>query len=254
MGGWSCEQCGRNVTSNPLLCDLCGSGAPGADPAKVALAGQRDLHMEAHLRGLSIFYRGAAVLVLLLFVIILAGIGSMGLLGGGGGLGGLGGVMAAGMGVVTGIALVVCTGWFVLNHFVARFSNAARIVTGVFVALSLALQTISVVMVLFAPRPEFPSYYGYERSYYHYDSGPSVGWALIKFILFVAWTTGVLWVLFSRRTAKMCTEQYRDMVAKTPEVQAPWYKSPFFVVPTGLITMAFILFAFMLIRVRAASF
>ncbi len=248
---WSCEQCGRSVTSNPLLCDLCGSAAPGADPAKVALAGQRDLHMEAHLRGLSIFYRGLSVLVLLFFALVLAGVGSLGGFGGGGGFGGafLGGAMV----LVGGTAFVFCAGWYVLNHFVARFSNVARIIAGVLVALNVALVTVSTVMQLFATRAEMPSYYYGSRPYY-YDSGPSIGWTIVKFLLFVGWSAGVLWVLFSRRTSEMCSDRYREIVAKTPEVQAPWYKSPFFVVPTGLISMLVIFVLFLYVRVRASSF
>src|SRR5260370_899344 len=68
---WSCDSCGRTVVTNPLLCDLCGAGAAGADPAKVDAANRRDLHMEAHLRGLSIVQRGGAVAMALLCVFAL---------------------------------------------------------------------------------------------------------------------------------------------------------------------------------------
>lgn len=245
---WSCDQCGRNVTSNPLLCDLCGAGAPGSDPARVAMAGQRDLHMEAHLRGLSMFYRGFSVLMLLFFLLMAAGLRSFG-----GSMGEWRGLFDRMMLMMLGGTGIVCAGWYALNHFVARYSNVARIITGVLIALSGALVTISTLMVLFAPRPEFPSTFYHDR-YYAYDAGPSIGWLLLRFLLIIGWTAGVLWVLFSRRSAQICSERYRELVAKTAEVKPAWYRSPFFVIPTGLVVVGLLFLLLIAVQIRSSMY
>src|SRR5581483_4372628 len=227
---WSCEQCGRSVTSNSLMCDLCGSAAPGADAAKVALGGQRDLIMEAHLRALAIWQRVGAVLMAVAALWLVGALAMAGSRLGqfSGFIGGIGAVMAA-------IFLAMAVGSWVLGHFLSRYSNGARITAGVLTSISLGWQVLSTGFAMFA-RPSY-AYDDYGSRYggygMHHSSGAGM-WAVLSFILIVIWMSSVLWALFNRRSSKICTPEYRDIVAKTPELAPSTLKSAFFIIPAAL--------------------
>ena len=225
---WSCEQCGRSVTSNSLMCDLCGSAAPGADAAKVALGGQRDLIMEAHLRALAIWQRVGAVLMAVAAVWLVGALALSSSRFGqfGGFIGGVGTVMAA-------IFLAMAIGSWVLGHFLSRYSNGARITAGVLTSISLAWQVVSTGFALFA-RPSYAyDEYGSRYGGYGHSSGAGM-WTVLSFLLIVIWMSSVLWALFNRRSSKICTPEYRDIVAKTPELVPSTLKSPYFIIPAAL--------------------
>ncbi len=249
---WSCEQCGRNVVSNDLLCDLCHAAKPGADPEKVALGGQRDLIMEAHLRALALWYRIGAVLLVVGMVLMTAtGMAATRGLGGMGGFGGdvMGGVLMT-LAVIT---LLSAGGAYVLGHFLARYSNGARITGGVLTAIGLAWVVLSTVLAIVRASSE-SSYYdpyggGYgARHYYGHSSGFGFGSVIIT-ILYLLWIASVLWALFNKRSSQICSPRYRDIVARTPELTPPTFKSPFFIIPTALTVFA-ILFSAVLILPR----
>jgi hypothetical protein len=230
---WSCDSCGRSVTSNPIMCDLCGSAAPGADPTKVALGGQRDLIMEAHLRALAIWQRVGGVLL---------GVAAVWLVGTSmltSHEGAFGGTLAAVAMFGAVFCLVLAAGSFVIGHFLARYSNVARIIAGVLTALSAAMQLLRTGALLFmSSGSRYDGGYGdynYPRHsyYYSYSSGPS-GILIVVSLVALIWMIALLWVLFNARSSKICSDRYRDLVAKTPELRPPTFKSPFFVIPAAL--------------------
>ena len=219
---WSCEQCGRHVT-NELLCDLCGTGKPGADPEKVRAGVQRDLVMESHLGALAIWYRIGAVLFALVAAWALLSASTVAHHD----------VMFVLDNIVRAAAvalLLAGAGSFVLGHFLARRSNVARIIAGVLGSLSLLLTTLRMGVVLFADStPRYASYDSYHYSAYHQSSG--VGYALFFFAVNVAWTCAVLWALFNRRAGDVCSGDYAAIVERTPELRPTPLRSPFFFLP-----------------------
>jgi hypothetical protein len=232
---WSCSSCGRLVTSNPTICDSCGAAAPDADPAYVNLALQRDRVMEGHLMALALWHRIGAILIAVLALIMLIGGGAM--LGmGHGGLGGAaGGIMA-----FVAIVLIIAGGFsYVLGHFIARYAGWARITAGVFAAIGLAMNVISMVMGLFVASQvrDYGEFGGY-------SSGPSAAGIIIRGLISIAWAASITWVFFNRRSAQITTPAYQQLVAQTPHIRPNTYKSPFFIIPCILIGLMVLLVLF----------
>jgi hypothetical protein len=220
------------------MCDLCGSAAPGADPTKVALGGQRDLIMEAHLRALALWQRVGGVL---LAVAALWLIGTSLLTSSS--PGDFGGTVAALAMFVAVFCIVLAAGSFVIGHFLARYSNVARILAGVLTALSAVMQLLRTGALLFmSGGSRYGDSYGDygSRRYYSYSSGPS-GILIVVSLVALIWMIALLWVLFNSRSSKICSDRYRDLVAKTPELRPPTFKSPFFVIPAALSGFAILL-------------
>jgi len=251
---WTCESCGRTVKDNDLLCDLCHTGKPGADPSLVAKAARRDLVIEAHLRAMAVWhYVGAAVLVVAgLVMYVVAGAGGIG--SSHGALGGIGRMLAAGAILMGSVAVVVGGGFGVLGHFLWRYWAGGRIAAAVLGFLGIAYRLFEVVatfMMRSALEDDFGSYSRYGHSYGYHRAGPSIGWTLFFAVVAIAWTAAMINVLLSRRAATVCSPAYRELVAATPQVKAQWYKSPFFVLPAFLVGLALFIVLVVLVRVAA---
>src|SRR5262249_13334832 len=145
-------------------------------------------------------------------------------------------------------------GAFVLGHFLARYSNGARITAGVLTIIGLAWIVLSAVLGLVraASQPRlFEAYPAYSSPHYYYNQ-PSTGWGfgtIILLLLYLLWIGSVLWALWNKRSSQICSERYRDIVARTPELSPPTFKSPFFIVPAALTVVA-ILFSLVIILPR----
>jgi hypothetical protein len=235
---WSCDQCHKNVTSNPLICDACGAAAPGADPDTVAIALQRDLAIEAHLRALALWHRIGAVLVAVIAIAVMVQSGIVASRLSAEGLGDAVGLWLSGATVwVCSIVLAMCAGSYVLGHFLARYVDAARIVAGVLAVIELVLAVVRTCGSLALQSHRYSPY------------GSSSAGTILAFLLNVVWTSCVAWVLLSSRAAHVCRPQYRTLVARTPALQPPTYRSPFFLIPTIVVALA-LLIALLLYQVR----
>lgn len=251
---WTCESCGRTVKTNDLLCDLCHTGRPGADPTVVAKAARRDLVTEAHLRAMAIWYSVAAAMLVVggLAMYVVAGVG-----GGSshGAFGGLGRMLAAGAVMMGSLFVVFGGGLGVLGHFLWRYWAGGRIAAVVLGFLGIAYRLFEVVatfMMKSAIEDDFGSYGGHYGHHYAYrSSGPSVGWTLFFAVVVIAWTAAMLNVLLSRRAATVCSPTYRELVAATPQVKAQWYRSPFFVLPAFLVGLGLFIALIIIVRVAA---
>ncbi len=222
---WSCDNC-HVVVKNDLICTRCGSAAAGADPQLVGLALQRDRLMEAHLSALALWYRIGAVLGVLFAVLLL--VKGRALLGGED----FGSRLGDALTVIAGIAIAGCALSFVLGHFLSRYANWARVTAGVFAALTLAMQILGFASGLI----QYASSRDIDMGGFSYQTGPSLLQVLIPGLLGIAWWSGVTWALLSRRSAHICDEGYRQLVAATSSLRPPTFRSPFFMIP--LITSA----------------
>jgi hypothetical protein len=235
---WSCDQCGRNVVSNELMCDLCMAARPGADPQRIELARQRDLVMEAHLRALGLWYRIGAVLFTVGALISMVGGGALAF-----GFGRMSGVVAGALLFGLAFTVVICGGAYVLGHFLARYYNGARITAAVLSCVGLAWMLLSFGLVLFASE-RGGNYYGgdpYGIGHHYYSRSSGVGFLQVIFmILAVVWMISVLWALFNGRSATICSPRYRDLAARTPELRPSTFKSPFFIVPLAVLCFLFL--------------
>jgi hypothetical protein len=244
---WSCSSCGRLVTSNPTICDSCGAAAPGADPNYVNLALQRDRVMEGHLMALALWHRIGAVLV---------GLGAVALLIGGGSLLGMGrhssGFEGAAGGIMAMVAIIllVAGGFsYALGHFLARYAAWARITAGVFAAIGLAMNVISMVMGLWLSARMSDVSYGYSS----YSSGPSAAGVIIRGLISIAWAASITWVFFNRRSAQITTPAYQELVSQTPHIKPSTYRSPFFIIPMVLIGIVVLLVVFGILMMTGRS-
>ena len=50
-------------------------------------------------------------------------------------------------------------------------------------------------------------------------------------LLSIAWSSAMLWALFSSRSAQICTPRYREVMARTAHLRPRTFASPFFWVP-----------------------
>lgn len=86
-----------------------------------------------------------------------------------------------------------------LGHYLARYHHAARLLT-------VLLAGASALLALRA------------------GLGPVT-------LLQVAFDVAVILVLMNPRSARLCTPEYHEVVARTPGVSVPWWSSPFFWIP-----------------------
>ncbi|HEY1585708.1 MAG TPA: hypothetical protein VGH63_08465, partial [Polyangia bacterium] len=123
---WSCDTCGRPNHRNPLICGTCGAAAPDASPDQVALALQRDVAMESHFRGLAFWYRVGAIVFGVGFLAMFGVVGGA-LMGLNSSLHGSNALVASAFGYVAMFVVAFAAGSYVLGHYLARFTNGARI-------------------------------------------------------------------------------------------------------------------------------
>lgn len=206
---------------------LIGASAPGADPAAVAMALQRDLSMEAHLRALAFWYRVGAVMMVVL------GVAFVGLFGWVGSvflhespLHRSGAMWAGALGYIATFIVAAAAGSWVLGHFLSRFANGARLAAAILTLVSLGLVGARFVLtaVLVSRMSDL---YGGDA----YFARPTLAGPIASFVLSAIWMIAIAWTLFSSRAAQVCAPSYRTLVARTAAMKAPMAKSPFFVIP-----------------------
>jgi len=226
---WSCDTCGRPNRHNPLICETCGAAAPGADADQVTMALQRDLAMESHFRGLAFWYRLGAVLL---------GVSALGLIGMFGFVGRheLGMVshmspsaslIAGAVGWIAMVMLAAVVGSYVLGHYLAKFSNGARLAAGILTLVSMAFGVLKFVLTCIAYSKINDLYAGD----IYYDMRPSLAGPIVSLLLTTVWYLAMVFTLFSGRAAAVCAPAYRTIVARTAQMKASTVKTPFFVVP-----------------------
>jgi hypothetical protein len=244
---WSCDSCGANVKSS-VLCPICGAGQPGVDGAHLEMALRRDLIMEAHLGALAIWYRVGAVLGVVGALAIVVGLGAAasGLrnLDGGGAWGTGGALFAGALGWMAMLMVAVSAGSYVMGHYLARYVNAARVAAGVIAVLGLVLTVVRTGFTIYVVERAYDLYGGGRYGY----GGPSLGGIIFWALVTIMWSIAVTWALLSRRSATVCTPEYRTIVARTRELKAPTFKSPFFVLP--LVACSFVVLATLILISR----
>ena len=240
---WVCASCNNLVDNHLPSCNACGlarsdGGGPGFAAGESA-ADWRDLAMEGHLRAIAFWYRFSAVLC------VPAAAGLMifgGSLEGSSGLGAMAGTLL----MVVGVIVLCCAvGSYLLGHFLARYANGARITAGVFTSIGLGMNVLSACggAALMS------------AGHRGYDVGSGVG-NLFGSLISIGMSLALLWAFFSKRSAHLCTPQYRELVAKSPQLKPRTWTSPFFLVPLILIIIFVVIggAAIALVASRAAHF
>jgi len=120
----------------------------------------------------------------------------------------------------------------VLGHFLARYANWARITAGVFAVVGLVAQCLTTLLGIIAAAQPPTMMYGM-----YYREGPSMFWVLVRGGLSIGWSAAISWVLLSSRSAAICNDRYRQLVAATSNLRAPTFRSFVFMVPTILISV-----------------
>ena len=257
---WSCDTCGRPNHRNPLICETCGAAAPGADAAEVALALQRDLAMESHLRGLAFWYRAGAVVFgaafLALFALVCVPLVGVPLIGGTlagvsslSSLHGANALWAGALGYVVMFVLVSVAGSYVLGHYLGRFANGARLAAAILTIVSLALGLVRFVVTCVA-YSRLSALYG-DAGFL--DARPSLAGPIAMFVLSAIWSGAMIVTLLSARAAQVCAPAYRTLVARTASMKASMVKTPFFVVPLVVIILAALVVLRVLLALRGVA-
>jgi hypothetical protein len=237
---WSCDTCGRPNHRNPLICETCGAAAPGADPAQVSLALQRDLAMESHLRALAFWYRIGAVVFGAGFLALFGLVGGA-LVGMPSSLHGSSALFASVFGYIAMFVVALAVGSYVLGHFLGRFANGARLAAGILTIISLAFGLLRFVVTCIA-YSRLSNMYGDAGLFY---DRPSLAGPIAAFLLTTIWSGAIVFTLLSGRAAAVCAPAYRTIVARTASMKASLVKTPFFVVPL----VATILVAMMVLKI-----
>ena len=208
-----CPKCSRPLREGKRVCLYCNPRSPGKKSA-VDAARSRDLKMEAHIRAIAIWYRVFGVVyggcfLLAFFITLAKGVG----------------IQTQG---VLGLGVVVCVLSYLVGHFLKRYSDPARIISGILAIVaggSLFIQAMAA---------------GGEGSIF------TAG--LIIYYGFVCWA------LFSRRARKICSGKYRKVSERTAYVVPKTFHSPFFWAPMIPILLTLIaLFALLYVFSALAS-
>src|SRR5262245_36291770 len=128
----NCAIC-ASETDNPYFCHLCGTAAPGCDPALSSDARDRDLQTEAHLRALGLWFRSDAALFGMAAAALAGALwfGSAQVHVNYGGSAAHGRFFIGAL-VVLGAAAL----WFVVGHGLGRLSEHGRVGAAIVLALS----------------------------------------------------------------------------------------------------------------------
>jgi hypothetical protein len=180
------------------------AGRPGR-AARARAEGKRDVVWEEHLRAIAFWPRVSSLLGLV-GVVLLAGYAlSEGVARSGRAL--------AALGVLVLPALLLLAGVYAVGHYLHRYHPAARIVQMVLTGVGLASGLLDVVA---QPRIVLLALPG------------------------LAWTGAIFFVLLNARAARICSDDYRELVRCTPAVRVSWWASPFFWIPAVLMALGFV--------------
>ncbi|GEM_PF-2339762 len=227
-GSRKCPECSADNPRESQLCQACGAPLTSAAVGigRREAAGRRDLGMEAHLRAIAIWSRIGGVLYMLaavaVLVIGLIGIGVMSGSKRGGGAEAAGaamGIMVVVAVLIGGIGVLV----FLLGHYLAKYSNTARIISGVLTIIGIVCIGCNLIGTVAGLAG------GGSRG-----GAPEGGVLLVTVLVTLAqaaYYCGVAWVLFNSRSSAICTYPYHQLVAQTPSQQPPTYRSIFFWAP-----------------------
>lgn len=220
-GGRKCPECNSDNPRTSQLCQACGAALTRAAVGLGAGGpmGKRDLDMERHLRAIAIWYRINGVLLFVacacFIIAAVVGISQTSGRGRGGEAGIVAGVMMVMVVICGGIGLLT----YLLGHYLAKYSNGARITTGVLAILGMVGSACNLLSSLAqlggAGRAGAPE-------------GAVLLGVLVMVVLWIAIYGGICWAVFNGRSAAICTEQYRALVARTPSQQPSTYSSVFF--------------------------
>jgi hypothetical protein len=169
---------------------------------------KRDLSMEANVLAISLWYRIAAVAGLLLGggVVLLA-------------FDRLSPERQGGARVVVIAGLAGCVFFYVMGHYLAKFSNAARNVARLVTFLTILGNFFAII------RPGG----AIDRGHY--------AMAILNAVS-ILWLLAVQWALFNARTAQICTEEYRTLLRTGPAEKPPVFGSNYFRAPFFLIAFS----------------
>ena len=163
--------------------------------------GARDLSMESHFLAIGFWYRVFGVLTFLSAVFLI----SSSMMKGGGMKAGAGGEFP-----IVFVLLFSSVLQFSVGHFMAKFSNAARIFCVFALVIALAFTVWSIVN----------------------SDGGLIGIKKVVSIavpsLLVLFSISMLYVLSIPRAAKVCRKEYQELLKKTPEPKTRPSDSPFF--------------------------
>jgi len=220
---WICGQC-RNLIDNHLTaCSQCGAprsptamSGVGETVDPLPAADYRDLTMEGHLQALALWDRIAGILLVIGGIFFLVGTSSLHSRTGDNIIGRL----LESLGIFAGIAFFLfAVAYYALGHFMARYDNVARIINGVLCAIGAGLNLLSSCGNMASSRS---------------GGGGVIGGAIGAMIV-IAWSAAKLWAYFSPRSATICTDSYRELVARSSDMKPRTYSSPFFWIPLAFL-------------------
>lgn len=109
--------------------------------------------------------------------------------------------------IVFGVAL------FEVGQFLWHFSNGARIIRGLLVIWKLGEVWLGLTF-----------------------SGGQAN------LIEIGWNVAILFVLFNATSSKICSPEYRDLIAQNPGTKSKPFSSPFFRIPMWLLILAMLFF------------
>ncbi len=206
---WRCPRCAYPVADDAVAaCPVCATARPsppGADAAR------RDLAMEAHVSAIALWHRIQAVVGL---VAVVLGVPALIIMSGGE----MGSMEHAVIAIVFVMVAGASIGYFFIGRYLGRYYDGARIAAAVLIGLALASSAINLVAA------------GGRVAAGGAEAGPAAMLLLLVAVA-IAWDVAKLWALYNARSGAILTAEYRAVVARTPQLAPPTFRSPFFWLP-----------------------